>query len=449
MRINLVIPNLAGGKHFLQPPIDFLGTMSELKSKGHDVYLLDNRTKKYGLESLGEKLPNSDIIITTTAPYDLSQMYHYDYRLVYSNATVNKLKKVFPTTPVVLTGIHANVKPDLMLKDTNADYILIGELERAIPNLIEKLENNISLDNIENLVLRDSSFGIRKTIFSKELAQPYLEDLLLPDYASIDLNQYYGYELVGDKFERINPWGLMMGSRGCPYSCKFCHNFWGGKIRTRTTKSIVDEMEILEKDFNVKNIFFLDPNFTFSKKYVLPIVDEIKKRKLKVPWTVQTRFNLVDEEMLKSLSSGNCTRIFYGLETYNDATLKLMQTDITISEIDFAVQLTKKHGIAPSMFTMLGVPGETKEGINNTLDFLRKNELLYIAIVYGPRFGTTFTSEYESKSESSLNWNDLLLLKGKIDNQLDTLTLAKIVRFLRTQNVLRQDNDGYKAILGV
>lgn len=447
MNINLVIPNLAGGKHFLQPPLDFLGSMSELKAKGHKVNLLDNRTTKYSLEKLKTNLTNSDIIITTTAPYDLSQMYHYDYRLAYSIATVNKLKEIFPNTPLVLTGIHANVKPDLMLAETKADYILLGELETAIVNLVEKLESSFPTESIENLVLRAGDKKTLRTPFSKELAEPQLRSLLIPDYNSINLNDYYGYELVGDKFERISPWGLMMGSRGCPYSCKFCHNFWGGKIRARTAESIADEMELLEKEFGVQNIFFLDPNFTFSKQYVSSIVSEIKRRNLKVPWSIQTRFNLINDEILSSLSEGNCQKIFYGLETYNNDTLKLMQKDITTEQIDFAVKKTKQYGITPFMFTMLGVPGETKQGLRNTLDFLRENELPYIAIVYGPRFGTTFTEEYETRTGNNLNWNKLLSLKGRVDNKLDDLTLAKTIRFLRTQNVLRKNNDGYRGFL--
>jgi len=110
MKITFVIPNLAGGKHFLQPPLDTLYSLAYLKSEGHECTFIDNRVNRLSFDELIETLPESDVFVVNTAPYDFSQMYHFDYRLSYSIATANKIKQNNPDIPLVLTGIHVNVQ---------------------------------------------------------------------------------------------------------------------------------------------------------------------------------------------------------------------------------------------------------------------------------------------------------------------------------------------------
>ena len=81
MRITYVIPNLAGGKHFLQPPLDVLYSMSILKKERHEVSFIDNRVRQLSLDDLSASITQSEAIIINTAPYDFSQMFHFDYRL--------------------------------------------------------------------------------------------------------------------------------------------------------------------------------------------------------------------------------------------------------------------------------------------------------------------------------------------------------------------------------
>ena len=120
MKVTFVIPNLAGGKHFLQPPLDTLYSISNLRFNGHECNLIDNRVHQLNFEELTGNLPESDVFVVNTAPYDFSQMYHFDYRLSYSIATAKKIKQKNPGTHLVLTGIHVNVQPHQMMTNTNA-----------------------------------------------------------------------------------------------------------------------------------------------------------------------------------------------------------------------------------------------------------------------------------------------------------------------------------------
>ena len=440
MKVTFIIPNLAGGKHFLQPPLDTLYSLSYLKSSGYECTFIDNRVHQLNFDKLCESLPESDVFVVNTAPYDFSQMYHFDYRLSYSIATANMIKQKKPDTPLVLTGIHVNVQPRQMMASTNADVAVLGEVERTIVALIRAFDEQRSLAAVNNLVLRTGK-DIIFTPSDYSLAHPTLDELMIPDYEAIDFDNYYGYELIRDKFERVSSWGIVLGSRGCPYSCNFCHNFWGNSARYRSVESVIDEVDLLDKDYAVRNLFFLDPNFTLNRKWARNIANGIRDRTVKLHWSIQTRFDLVDSDTLDHLAEAGCRQIFYGLESYNDSVLQMMNKRITTQLIDEAVDLTRSKGITPFMFIMLGAPGETKEGIRRTIDFLRREELPYIAIVYGPRFGTKFQRDYQRDFQHELNWQDLLDAKGVIDNKIDDVYLAKVVRYLRTQNILRKEHN--------
>lgn len=435
MNINLLIPNLAGGKHFLQPPIDVLTHSAVLKSQGHNVTFLDNRVSQFNLDELPHALPSADINVVNTAPYDFSQMYHFDYRLDYSFATIDALKDAAPTVPLVLTGIHGAVRPDLMLKHSKADAVLLGETDVSLPFLADAVSRGKSFNEAKNLVFRSSS-GNSPSPVDSEMMHPSLEGLALPDYSSISLSDYYGYELVGDRFKRLKNWGVVLGSRGCAYECKFCHNFFGNNVRVRNPDSVVDELQLLEES-EASHVFFLDSNITFNRAWLSQVTQGIRGRGLSVPWSAQTRFDLVDERVLEDMASANCRSICYGLESYNADVLTKMDKRIGLSQIDKAVHTTRKAGIVPQMFVMLGAPGETRQSLRDTVSFLRDNELPYIAIVYGLRFGSQFEREFYA--DKSLDWSDLGSLKGRVDNKVDEVLLGKTVRYLRNQNVLRSD----------
>jgi radical SAM superfamily enzyme YgiQ (UPF0313 family) len=113
-----------------------------------------------------------------------------------------------------------------------------------------------------------------------------------------------------------------------------------------------------------------------------------------------------------------------------------MDKRIDSAAIDKAVYLTRKHGIIPFMFVMLGSPGETEKSLEHTIRYLEKERLPYIAIVYGPRLGTEFQRQYQTRSGKEMSWPDLLDLKGVMDNNLTSEYLAQVVRYLRKQNIL-------------
>lgn len=432
MTVSYIIPNLSGGKHFLQPPIDALYHLANLQ-KDTELFFIDNRVKKWNFDRLVSSIPKSNVIVVNTAPYDFSQMYHFDYRLAYSIGTINRLKEANPRTPVILVGIHGHVRPDLMLKDSTADIVVRGETDFILPELIRKLELGNNIENLTNLVVRKNGRLLFHD-FIQDIAHPQLDNLPFPAYDWIDLNDYYGYELKGDLFKRLNGWAVILGSRGCPDKCNFCHNYWGNIVRYREPESIAVEMEKLQNQHNARRVFFLDPNFTINKNWAQDVARNVAQKGIKIPWGVQTRIDYTDKKTLEVLADANCDTVCYGVESLDDDVLAKMNKGITSKQIRTTFDMTKEAGIIPQAFIILGSPGETRDSIQKTIDFLVEQEVPYITIVYGLRFGSKFYEHYPLRDES---WSSLLTQKGRVDNGLTDLELARFVRILRKQNVLK------------
>jgi radical SAM superfamily enzyme YgiQ (UPF0313 family) len=164
------------------------------------------------------------------------------------------------------------------------------------------------------------------------------------------------------------PAASMLGSRGCPYQCSFCCiPAIGQKVRMRSAKNIVDEMESIY-DICRGHYSFNDDCMTLSKRHTLEFCQEIIDRKLKVRWIASTRANTLDEETAKALSRAGCTDLYFGVESGSEkirnSVIKKKMSDEQIAK---AVSLCRKHKILSNLFLMVGFPGETKEDMLKTV----------------------------------------------------------------------------------
>ncbi len=434
MKVHLIIPNLVGGKYFLQPPLCMGLSYAHLAAHGHQPRLIDNRIARYTIPELVEAIEgDTQAIVVCTAPYDMMQMYHFDYRLTYTNDTVNALKQAYPHIPIILTGAHGNVRPDLMFRDSQADYIIQGEVERILPLVADGLTRS-TITSVPNILYRNGT-GFTATPKNSQLAQPNLQQgYLLPNYAGLDFDRYFGYELHGDRYERLNRWGVLQGSRGCPYHCDFCYNFWGNKVRYRTVESVADEFELLERTYQVKCLFFLDSIFTLNRRWARAVCHELVRRGLSTPWVVQSRCDALDSETLDAMRAANCRYIYLGVESFNNEVLERVNKGTSEHVIEQAINRCHDHGITPCAFIIIGLPGETPSTLQKTIEFLAKYHIPYTPIVSTPRFGSTYSSLLGA--QETLDWEDLAEARGRTQNTLSLDHVVGTVRELRKQNVL-------------
>ncbi|MBU1136561.1 MAG: radical SAM protein [Nanoarchaeota archaeon] len=349
------------------PPlgIGYIGAV--LKKDGFDVKIVDCIPLKLTKEKLGEilKETNPNIISFTATILTIG----------HAIKTAKYLRSIFPEKIFVIGGPHFTSLPEKTMKESDFDFGILGEGENTFlefVNMIEQKKKNFS--KIKSLVWRkygEIVINPRREFIKNLDNLPYPARELFPPL------EYY--QPMPGGYKRL-PFGHMVTSRGCPYRCTFCdRSVFGEKFRARSAKNVADEIEFLIKEYGIKEIKFYDDLFTADKSRVMEICDEIIKRKINISWSCSSRVNTVDFEMLKKMKEAGCWQIDYGIESGNQEVLNKMRKGITLKQSEQAVEWTKKAGIKARAFIIIGMPGETKESIDDTINFVKKLPLDVVA----------------------------------------------------------------------
>ena len=193
------------------------------------------------------------------------------------------------------------------------------------------------------------------------------------------------------------PWTIMITSRGCPYNCIFCSNCLvsGKKWRGRSPENVVDEIEHLIKTYRIKQIDFSDDNMTLDKKRMEAICDLIVKRRLNVEWFTPNgiRADTLDENLLTKMKKAGCKKIRIAPESGVQRVVdEIIKKNLDLKSVEQAVILCKKVGIKVGCFFVIGLIGETKEDIEETIRFAYKLRKLgadsFIFSIATPVYGT-------------------------------------------------------------
>lgn len=328
--------------------------------------------------------------------------------------TAKKMKEELKDTFVVLIGPHPTYfHKEILTKNKFIDAIVRGEFEYTIRDLSLKLLTGDGLEDVKGISYRDNN-NVR-TNDDRPLIQN-LDNLPFPARDRVRSDSYREAVFTGKKST------TMVTSRGCPYQCVFClwpRTMYGRKFRARSAGNVVDEVEHVVEKYGVDEIYFDDDCFTLDKKRAIEICREIKNRGIDVKWMCQCRVDNVDEELIKEMKRAGCHYIKYGVESGSQRILELMKKGITLDEARRAFEITKKIGIKTQAFFVLGLPWETDENINETVEFAKelKPDSAQFAVVV-PHPGTEL---YDICSEKGWlkfdSWEDFDCRKALIETE--------------------------------
>lgn len=285
----------------------------------------------------------------------------------YVLKSARNFKKHFRECPIIIGGSHVNCDLRATIKQKCFDIAVLGEGEETMVELVHALEKGASLRKIKGLVYKQGG----KIIINPP--RPPIENLdQLPLPARHLFPPLTKYRSTPGSHKNL-PIGSIITSRGCPFHCTFCdHAIFGENLRLRDYKKVVDEIEVLVKDYGAREIRVWDDTFNFDAKRVINICKEIIKRKLVFSWTCQGRVNFVDLTTLRWMKKAGCWQISYGIESGNQQQLNRIKKGITLEMVRQAVAKTKKAGIEMKGFFMLGLPGDTEKTMQETIDFAKE-----------------------------------------------------------------------------
>ena len=330
---------------------------------GHEVIYMEGLF--YSLEKMIEKLNeiNPEIIGVTLTSVDWEN----------SRWMLNKLKKNFPEKLVVAGGIHPTLWKEKCFDECSGiDVLVIGEGEYTMREIAACIESGKALDGVSGLMFNKDNHLIET---APRGVTEDIDSLPFPSHELVDIPSY----IPSPTFYKSLPHANIIGARGCPYQCTFCHT--DRHVRMRSASNIADEIEILYREHGVTDIAFWDDTFTLSKKRAMEFCAEMMNRNIHVNWAVNARVDSIDRELLEEMKRAGCWRVLYGIESGVQKNLDTLKKGTTIQQIVKAVELTAEAGIEAYGTFMFGIPGETYEEGLRTIEFACSIPLDYAVFV--------------------------------------------------------------------
>jgi magnesium-protoporphyrin IX monomethyl ester (oxidative) cyclase len=367
-----------GDDYYVAFPLGLAYLASYLENFGHKVSVLDclvedNKLRTFSKDLLRIGLSNSEILKRVKIINPDLMGISCSYSVQYHNCKnlAEDLKTVFKTA-LVVGGAHPSAQPKDVLLDSVFDFVVVGEGEKTIQELADCLENNKNYSGVPGLAFREQ--GHIKVNPCSPIHN--INEIPYPARHLFPFDKYIWTDHSHNRVTKNKPFATMITSRGCPYNCFFCsiHSVWGFKWRFRTAKNVIDEIEQLYQRYNIREIHFEDDNLTLSKKRMLSICNEIVKRDLNISWTTPNGVHVdtLDEELLGKMKESGCYQLALGVESGNPYVLKnLMRKKMSLNKVKEVVKIMRKLNISVTLFFVIGMPGETKENILDTISFAK------------------------------------------------------------------------------
>lgn len=335
------------------PPLQLAYAAAVLEREGHEAAILDAEAEDLGREAaLARARGHGAELIVMPCSQDTFEAELRFCRALGSDRAPRRC----------LVGPMAYTHLERAFAAAEADFVLVGEPELAVRDLVEAIEQG-SLESMPGLARR-SGDGFAVSEGSHRIAD--LDELPFPARHLLD-NDLYHYP--GDS-RRLT---TIQASRGCPIDCPFCAYVFteGRKLRQRSAASIADEMESAHREHDIRLLVFRDPVFTLDRGRVAELCRLLEERSLDLEWICETALRFLDREILERMRRAGCVGLSFGIESANAemqaryAMNKIVSHQHAVDMVDACRQL----GIRTRAFFMLGFPEETEAMRDETVDF--------------------------------------------------------------------------------
>ena len=300
------------------------------------------------------------------------------------------IKKSYPKIKIISGGVHPSIYPEQILKETSSDIVVFGEGDITLQEIVK----GKPLKSIKGLMYKMKNNKIVKNP-SRELIKN-LDDLPMPAWHLFNAKIYMNPKAVA----RESPVGTIGTSRGCVFGCTYCNkSVFGRRFRAKSVKRVVDEFELLLKN-GFKEIHVWDDMFATDLKRGKEICDEIIKRGLKFSWQLEcgVRVDCVDKEFFEKCAKAGCYKVAFGFESGNNKVLQSINKGTTIEQGRNAARWAKEAGMETTGFFMLGLPGDTIETMEETINYACSLDLDYAkATILVPFPSTPIFDYFEEK----------------------------------------------------
>lgn len=359
----------------IQEPLGILYIAASLRDYGYDVSVIDLRAvdrlsvrgkfrtygadpddirgilKKFKPDLIGVSCP------TMANEYDLFK-------------TCKIAKSVHRNIPIVVGGVHPTILPERMLSQPYIDYVIMGEGEFRLRYLIEALNSRPAVFQFDGIAYRKSG----KTVINK--CTSVIEDIDSLPFPARDLVDMKSYAYINNKYNKHHPplliGGQVEATRGCFNSCTYCavSKFEGRRIRFRSIKKIIAEINWLKKNYGIEEVNFVQNNMAVNKKYILDLCRELETLNIRSSVIAGLWPNVLDHEIISAMAKAGFSSICLAISSASKRVLiEIMHRPVNIERIPELVKECRQQGMQVTASFVLGMIGETRSELLQSLNY--------------------------------------------------------------------------------
>lgn len=288
-----------------------------------------------------------------------------------------------------------------------ADAVILGEPEVTFLEVTQRwsADPDADLSHVPGLALAGppgAPSAIRRTPVRRAMLD--LDTLPFPAWDLIDVEQY---RVAWSTAHGRLSWNVCT-SRGCPYGCNWCAKpVFGRRYTQRSPENVAEELGRLQQAVGPDHVWFADDIFGLAPRWIEAFAREVRSRDAAVPFTMQSRADLMTPGAVAALADARCEEVWMGVESGSQAVLDAMDKEITLAEVRDATRRLKQHGIRACWFIQLGYPGEDWNAILSTRDLIRdeRPDDIGVSVAY-PLPGTAFYDRVRTELRGKANWSD-------------------------------------------
>ena len=280
------------------------------------------------------------------------------------------IKQVKPDCLTLAGGAHVSVCPEEMLSDPNCNFIITGEAEESLKDLLIRLIEGEDITNVDGLGWKaNGSLHINK----KTKWIPNLDALPFPAYHLMKLEQYFGLE-ASHGFRHKEKFSPVITSRGCPAKCTFCSakRVWGDKYRFRSVENVIKEMRLLRDEYGIEELMFEDDNLTANPQRVVRLLSRMIEEKFDFVWDTPNGVGVwsIDEKLIDLMKLSGCANLNFPVESGSQYVVNnIIRKPLNLEKAKRLIRYCRDINLSCNMFLVIGMPGEKMSDIWQSFRF--------------------------------------------------------------------------------
>jgi radical SAM superfamily enzyme YgiQ (UPF0313 family) len=399
-------------------PLGLLHVASGLRAAGHDVRLHDMRLNwtrpDLALAALDAARP--DVVGVSAHGVDAPAMHRF----------AAAAKRRAPSVPVICGGVHGTAYWAEVLKDSAIDAVVIGEGEAAVAEAVDALAAGRPLGDVPGLAVRADGAVIRTT---ERLPSTDLDRFPFPAWDLVDVAAYGRFPRIG--IIGAHPrYMAVETARGCPFHCAWCLRPMGDRFRPRSAEYVVEMLETLRREHDVRDVLIVDDLFNFDPDRVRRIFELLLEKNLGLAIAIPNglRADLLAEDDLKRMRRAGVYRIMVAVETGSPRLQKEMNKRLDLEKTRKVIASAARLGISTHGNFIVGLPGETKEEVWTTVRYAARSDLDTFGLYRAIPFRGTALAEMAERQGFALPEGKDFLSFWDLDLNLSATTLGAVNR---------------------